>query len=116
MARNDRTEFRHQDTGRLAYRLPEDSPDDRELVLRPSPFWSSEAEQFTYEAAVQKNPRKQGEGPMAYAARVAAVVSGVYRSAGQPMPRRWMSQREWMNRQNAVKAAGGRIEKYEEPL
>jgi hypothetical protein len=104
-----------QDTGRLAYRLPEDPPDERELVLRPRPFWSSEAEQYTYEAAVEKNPRRPGEGPMAYAERIAAVVAGVYRSVGQSMPRARMSQREWQGKQYEVKA-GGRVLKWEEPL
>lgn len=104
MARPSHQEQR-QDTGRNAYRTEHDPVDERPLLVW-SQFWGSAGEQGAYEAAVENTPRRSGEGPMAYAQRVSAVVTGAYRQAGQAMPRR-MSQRDWQRRQNAVKQAGG---------
>jgi hypothetical protein len=99
------------DTGLMGYRYPEEPHDDRP-VIRWQPFWTSEAEGGLYEAAVAKHARGPAEGPMAYAARISAVVTGAYRDAGQDMPRRGMSNREWGARQWEVKRSG--MQHYQE--
>lgn len=99
---------------RNGFRDPED-PQDERPPRRGSQFWTNESERLIYEAAVQKYPRNPGEGPMAYAARIGAAVTGAYKSAGQTMPRRGMSQREWREKAWQVKKAGGHAH-FEEPV
>lgn len=104
--------------GRLRYgfRLPEEPPEgpnDSRPVLVWQPFWRSEGERLTYETAVQKNPKRPDEGPMAYASRIASIVTGAYQQAGLEMPRRGMSQKEWRDRQWQIKREGLRHEAAE---
>jgi hypothetical protein len=97
----------------MGFRYPEEPVDERP-VLRWSQFWTNEAERLTYEAAVEKHARKPGEGPMAYAQRLSSIVTGMYQRAGQAMPRRGMSQREWAARQWETKRSG--MQHYSEPV
>ena len=116
MGRNKPEPFNQRtDSGRMGFRDPDIEPlEDGRPVLVRSQFWTSEAERHIYEAAVQKHPRKPAEGPMAYAARISAVVTGAYKAAGQSMPRRGMSQRQWQERAWQVKKAGGHAHYTEE--
>ncbi len=93
------------DVGPMGYRTENDPVDDRPLLVW-TPFWASESERLTYEGAVSETPRKAGEGPMAYAARIAAKVTGLYQQAGQSMPRR-IGQKQWARQQWAAKQKGG---------
>lgn len=116
MARDKVVPFNQRtDSGRLGFRDPEiDTFEDGRPVLIRSQFWENEAERLTYEAVVQKNPRSAGEGPLAYLERLSAAVTGVYQAAGQKMPRRGMSQRQWRERAWEVKKAGGHAHYVEE--
>lgn len=116
MARDKVVPFNQRtDSGRMGFRDPEiDRFEDERPVLIRSQFWETEAERLTYEAVVQKNPRGAGEGPLTYLERVSAAVTGVYQAAGQKMPRRGLSQREWRERQWTVKKSG--MAHYEEPV
>lgn len=67
------------DTGRMGFRYEWEATDERPLVICPYPFWADETERMTYEAAVEANQRREDEGPMAYAARISAVVEGKYK-------------------------------------
>jgi len=83
------------DTGRLGYRTEFDRTDERPLLIYPEPFWTDETERMTYEDAVEANPRREDEGPMAYVARISAVVEGKYQRAPvAAMPRPRMSRVE----------------------
>lgn len=115
MARDSAVPFNQRtDTGRMGFRDPDIEPmEDGRPVLMRSQFWTSEAERFLYEATVEKHPRKPGEGPMTYMERLSAAVTGAYKAAGQPMPRRGLSQRQWAERAWEVKKAGGHAH-YEE--
>lgn len=89
------------DAGPMGFRYPAEPRDERPVVLLPA-LWEDESERIVYEAAVRDNPRKAGEGPLAYIARISAIVTGQYQRAGLPMPRR-MSQAAWNRRQNELK-------------
>lgn len=103
MGRGNSTPFNQRtDFGRMGFRYP-DEPVDERPVLRGAPFWHDASEQCAYEDAVQQNPRREGEGPMAYAARISGIVTGLYAKAGMKMPRVRMSQREWERKQNELK-------------
>jgi hypothetical protein len=106
-------EPQRQDSGLMGFRYPEEPADSRP-VLRWQQFWADESERVLYEAAVAKHRVKPGEGPMAYAARISAAVTGAYKTAGQAMPRRGPSQRQWQERQWQVKQGG--MARYEEPV
>lgn len=80
------------DTGRKGYREPDEPPDGRLRIARDA-FWSDPSEQMTYEHAVASNLRHPGESPLAYIARLAALIEHRYALAAKPMPGR-MSQRE----------------------
>lgn len=64
-----------QDTGRRGYREPGDPPDHRRTIVRGE-FWEFPTERFTYEVAAEGNPRREGEGRLAYVARLAAIATG----------------------------------------
>ena len=82
--RNEVREHRGYDSRemRAAYREPDEAPDDRPLVRR-HPFWRSESERLTYEHAVESNPRREGEGVMSYATRIAGIVAKRQGKVGQ---------------------------------
>lgn len=103
---------------RNGYREPEEPTDERPPILygackcagcrrAGAGTWHDETERMAYQAAVEGNPRRDGEGPMAYSQRVAAAVEGKYQQAGMTMPRRGLSQREWAARQWEVRKSGG---------
>lgn len=69
------------DTGRMGFRTEFDHADERPLLVYPYTFWRDETERMTYEAAVEAHPKREDEGPMAYAARISAVVEGKYKRA-----------------------------------
>jgi hypothetical protein len=100
------------DTGRMGYRQ-EWEPEDERRALAPyrcqclgrrppavgcrgnHGFWRDESERLTYESAVEDNPRREGEGPMAYAARISAIVAGKYsKLGGMPSSRLTRRQRD----------------------
>jgi hypothetical protein len=60
--------------GRPAYAEPGEPLDGREYVINRGSFWRDETERFTYEHAVQANPRKVGEGVATYIRRLAAFA------------------------------------------
>lgn len=82
------------DSGRLGYREPDEPPDERPCIVR-APFWRDKSEQLTYEHAVQSNPRKSGEGPMAYIQRIAELVKGKLQGV-QSMPK--VEREEWWDK------------------
>lgn len=95
MGRRDEQPFNQRtDTGRMGFRHEWEGPDERPLIVYPEPFWADESERLTYEATVEDNPRHEGEGPMAYVARLSALVVGKYGRAVQPMPRARQSRAE----------------------
>jgi hypothetical protein len=90
---------------RNGWREADDPTDDRPLILRGAcrcrgcreyggEVWHDETERMTYHAAIESNPKREDEGPMAYAQRIAAVVAGKYSRAVQGMPHVRMSRRE----------------------
>jgi hypothetical protein len=93
VARDNVVPFNQQDSGRMGFRYEWEPADERPLVIYPEPFWRDRMEQATYEAAVSGNPRRQDEGPMAYVARIAEVVTGEWGQPVQAMPRARMSRR-----------------------
>ena len=90
------------DSGRIGFRYPDEPVDERPVIVL-APFWTDASEQCAYEDAVQQHPRKDSEGPMAYAQRISSIVVGKYAKAGLAMPRTRMSQAEWQRRQNEAK-------------
>lgn len=107
MARSRPSEFNAaQDTGRMGFRRDYEPVDDRPLLIDPYPFWADETERMTYEAAVEANPKRADEGPMAYVQRISAAVTGKYQALGKRMPRR--QSRAERDRQLARLRAQGR--------
>ena len=92
-----------QDTGRMGYRRDWEPVDERPLLAEYAcqckgcrehhGFWKDESERLTYESAQEDNPRREGEGPMAYAARISGIVAGKYSKLGG-MPSARLSRRE----------------------
>ena len=64
------------DSGRNAWRESWEPFDGRPLVIVRREFYRDTTEQLTYENAVESNPRKHGEGPMAYVRRIAEIATG----------------------------------------
>lgn len=91
------------DTGRMGFRWPEEPPDGRP-VIDQRPFWRNRSEQLTYEHAAETHPRRPGEGPGTYIARLASIVAGRLVKSGvrrmpDPEP---MSDAEWNERNNEL--------------
>ena len=84
-----------RDTGRMGFRHDWEPRDGRPLVAFDScrcaacrvrvGIWASDIERQTYEAAVALNPRRPGEGPMAYIRRISGIVTDEQR-VGRPVP------------------------------
>lgn len=76
------------DTGRKGYRLPEEPLDERPVIAFDScrckacrqrvGMWANDLERATYETAVAMNPKREDEGPMAYARRISQIVTEEY--------------------------------------
>jgi hypothetical protein len=59
------------------------------------PIWESEVERFTYMNAVEGHPRRDDEGPLAYVARISALVTARFRGeAAKKMPSVRMGRRQ----------------------
>ena len=78
----------------MGFRRDWEPVDGRPLLVERFPFWASESERLTYENAAEEHPRNPAEGPMAYAARLSAIVTERFGRAVQPMPHVRMSRRE----------------------
>jgi hypothetical protein len=89
----------------MGYRTEFDAPDERPLLVEYACTcagcrehqgrWRDETERMTYEAAVESCPKREDEGPLAYAARISAVVEGKYKRAPvAAMPHARMSRVE----------------------
>lgn len=97
-------ELDRRDTGRRAWRWPEEPPDGRP-VIDQRPFWKSESERLTFEHAAETNPRRPGEGPGTYIARLAAIATGRFAQAAKRMPDpKPQTDAEWNARNNELLA------------
>jgi hypothetical protein len=61
--------------GPKAYREEWEPVDSRPLVVRRFPFWSSPVEKAVTEEVVRQNPRRPGEGPGSYLARLSPILA-----------------------------------------
>lgn len=98
----DRWQIRTYGRVRNAFREPDEPPDDRPPIDR-RPFWTSESERLTFEHAAETNPRRTGEGPGTYIARLAAIATGRIQRAVKPMPDpKPQTDAEWNERNNEL--------------
>lgn len=92
------------DTGRKGYREPWEPVDERPVIAYDScrcracrqrvGIWKNDMERQVYEAAVAGNPKREDEGPMAYAKRISELVTGEAGSLLDSMPKPKQSRRE----------------------
>jgi hypothetical protein len=94
-----------RDTGRKGYREPWEPEDERPVIAYGAcqcrgcreyggDFWRDKTEQMTYDSAVESNPKRENEGPMAYIQRISALVEGKYQRADKGMPHVRMSRQD----------------------
>jgi hypothetical protein len=83
----DRWQIQEYGQVRNGFRTHGEPPDGRPLLIEPDAFWEDYTEQLAYEAAVEANPKRDGEGLLTYLERIVAEVKGRYEKAGQPFPR-----------------------------
>lgn len=106
VSKEERDRFQIDTYGRVrnGFREPDEPEDDRPMLdthrcrckgcREHEGFWRDSTERMTYADSVEANPKRDDEGPMAYAARISAVVVGKYQKAGKPMPTMHMGRRE----------------------
>lgn len=83
MGRGDGRGEPKQDTGRMGFRWPGEPPDERPMIAVDACRCKACVEdrkhktvlEAVYETAVQSNPRRPDEGPMAYVERISGLVS-----------------------------------------
>ena len=90
---------------RNGWREPEEPTDERQLILYGAcrcrgcreyggDVWHDDTERMTYHAAIESNPKREDEGPMAYSQRISRIVEGKYKRVVQAMPHTRMSRIE----------------------
>jgi len=97
------------DSGKKCYREPgerREPDDDRPTLLIPR-FWDSPEQESAYLSAVRNNPRKPGEGPLGYVARLAAIVQqGPLGKPAKPFPPASRLNREYSGPRPTVTEGG----------
>lgn len=83
----DRWQIMQYGNIRNAFREPNEAPDGRPVLVYPDPFWSDYTEELNYEAVVEVNSKRDGEGLLTYLGRVLEAVGSKYSKAGLEMPR-----------------------------
>lgn len=83
----DRWQIQEYGQVRNGFRELTEPRDDRPLLTEPDPFWMDYTEQLAYEAAVEANPKREGEGALTYCQRILDAVGVRYAKAGLEMPR-----------------------------
>lgn len=88
----------------MGYRREWEPVDERPLLIeyacqcngcrKHQGFWRDQTERMSYEDAVEANPRRPDEGPLAYAARISGLVTERYQRAVKSMPRAHQTRRE----------------------
>jgi len=86
MEERDRWQIATYGQVRNAFREADEPPDERPVISR-RPFWTDESERLTYEHAVETNPRRPTEPPMADIQRIAELAAGRLPKVAKPMSR-----------------------------
>jgi len=106
---------------RHGWREDDEPTDDRPPIRRDSCRCAgcrsyldgdSGTERMTYASAVESNPQREGEGPIAYIQRIGAIVAGKYEKLGLAMPRAGLTRAEMdarlkLLREQAERLKGG---------
>lgn len=106
VSKEERDRFQIDTYGQVrnGFRELDEPEDDRPMIDRDrcrcsdcrdhEGFWKDRTERMTYEDAVEANPRRPEEGPLAYAARISGLVTERYKRAVKSMPRAHQTRRE----------------------